>query len=206
MATLRTVNDRFGARGAFATIFALSISTSAWAQAPTAAPVVMPPPVPPSHIAAGDQYYEADLDGLRAYLESIAVQQPSVYAAMDPKLASLESRSTWGTISLAGGVAIGAAALVLAVATTEDCNQDVLSDEWEQCNEDNKARSTAIFGAGMLGLGAGLAAWLVLKPGRSDLLEVINEHNRLGPQQPLRLNLGWDRKRQVARAHLEWRF
>ena len=45
----------------------------------------------------------------------------------------------------------------------------------------------------------GLVAWFVIKPGRSDLLDFVNERNRLS-QGSLRWDVGYDAVHQFAYA------
>jgi hypothetical protein len=169
--------------------------------------VTASPPEIPNHLVIGNQIFEANVTGLRDYIESIKVTNPQLYGQLAPDVERLESqRSTARTVLIAGAVA-GLASGIYAFAGQGDCQNPSIndpnfaakSDAWSACN-DHKVKMMATFG--FIGVGAiaagALGAWMI-GPSRSDLLEVVNKNNRQSPE-PLRLQLGYDPSSQLAYA------
>ena len=162
-------------------------------------------PVIPNHLAVGNQIFEANVTGLRAYLDSIKTTQPQVYAQLAPDVERLESQRSTARTVLVAGVVAGLAAGIYGFAGRPSCQNPPLSDPnfaahsdaWSSCNEHNVETMAAF---GFIGVGAivagGLAAWAIA-PSRSDLLDVVNKNNRLSPE-PLHLQLGYDPSRELA--------
>jgi hypothetical protein len=178
----------------------------AHAQTPEAtAPTDAAAPVIPNHLAIGNQIFEANVTGLRAYVDSIKVSAPQLYAQIAPDVERLESKRSAARAVLVAGVVAGLAAGIYGFAGRPSCQNPPLSDPnfaadsdaWSSCNEHNVETMAAL---GFVGVGAivagGLAAWAI-SPSRSDLLNVVNKNNRLSPE-PLRLQLGYDPSRQLA--------
>jgi len=174
------------------------------AQAAQPVEVVTPTQIP-NHLVVGNQIFEADVTGLRAYIESIKATQPQLYAQLAPDVEGLESERTTARTVLAIGVVAGLALGIYGFAGRPDCQEPSLndpdfaakSDAWGACNEHN-INMMALFG--FLGVGAitaGAAGAWAISPSRSDLLEVVNKNNRLSPE-PLRLQLGYDPSHQLA--------
>jgi hypothetical protein len=188
-----------------ACVFAGLIGLPMRADAQTADQAVAPTPVIPNHLAVGNQLFEANVTGLRAYLDSIKVTEPAVYAQLAPDVERLESKRTTARAVLITGVAAGLATGIYAFAGRPSCQEPSISDPnfaaksdaWGACNEHN-VEMMATFG--FIGVGTmiagGLAAWAIA-PSRSDLLDVVNKNNRLSPE-PLHLQLGYDPSRQLA--------
>jgi hypothetical protein len=175
------------------------------AQAAQPVEVVGQTQVVPNHLMVGNQVFEANVTGLRAYLESIKVTQPQLYAQLAPDVEGLESQRTTARTVLAIGVVAGLALGIYGFAGRPSCQNPPLSDPnfaadsdaWGACNEHN-INMMALFGflgAGAITAGA-FGAWAI-GPNRSDLLEVLNKNNRLSPE-PLRLQLGYDPSHQLA--------
>lgn len=172
---------------------------------PSPTPIAEGAPVIPNHLVAGNQIFEANLTGLRAYLESIKGTDPRLYAQLAPDVERLESKRTAARTALVAGVVAGLAAGIYGFAGRPDCQEPSIndpdfaakSDAWGACNEHNiKMMATFGFiGVGAIAAGA-VAAW-ALAPSRSDLLDVINENNRQS-REPLRLQLGYDPSRDFA--------
>lgn len=180
-------------RGAFRTgalvlAAAFGLTRSGFAQTPPAVAYV--PAAPPSHVAVGTQYYDADLGGFREYLESIRDQDPSVYSQLDPDLSSLETQATAGKIVGWGSLAAGAGLMLFALHQGSKCDEQYpgVGDDWLSCQKD--ARNFIYAGVGV-GLAGALVGFMVLPPGRSDFLSFVNRHNRVNPGSPMRLNLGY---------------
>jgi len=172
-----------------------------------AAPMVRmaPPPAPPSSLVVGEQYYEADWDGFRTYLETLRMTEPTVYTELDLKLSAIEDQRRVGNIVVWSGVGVGAVLAIWGVTKMASGLDDsecqtlpILSPERERCddqkmNEMNERHDQGLILLGA-GLGVGAAGVLIggaLKPGRSDLLDLINDHNRARPGQPMRLPSHW---------------
>jgi hypothetical protein len=167
-------------------------------------PVEVVTPIP-NHLVIGDQIFEANVTGLRAYIDSIQVTQPQLYAQLAPDVEGLESERTSARAAMVIGAVTGLALGIYGFAFRPDCQEPSLndpnfaakSDAWGACNEQN-IKTMALFsflGLGTISAGA-LAAW-ALGPSRSEVLDVVNKHNRLSPE-PLHLQLGYDPSRQFA--------
>ncbi len=170
--------------------------------------------VTPTHISAGSQLYSNDLDGLRDHLETYRLSQPSVYNQLDSRLARLESANTTGNVVMWGSVGLGLTVLFLPLLGVgqEDCSElegDILDfndTREEDCRDANLSRGLTMMAVGgAIGLGGGLIGYL-LKPTRDDRMDYINEHNRVAPSAPLKLNVGYSTRSRMARATLRWMF
>jgi hypothetical protein len=159
----------------------------------------------PNHLEVGNQTFEASVNGLRAYVESIKVAQPRLYAQLAPDVERLESQRASAWAVLATGLVVGVASTIYAFASKSTCQDPSIYDPnfaakvmaWGSCNEDNFNREATYvlvgFGAATLGALSALA----MSPSRSDILDVLNKNNRLSPE-PLRLQLGYDPSHQLA--------
>jgi hypothetical protein len=167
--------------------------------------MIAPRPVGPSHFATRNQFFEQTVAGLRAYIESIKVAEPQLYAQLAPDVERLESQQATALTVLVAGLVIGVGSTIYGFASRSNCQQPSLADPdfaaksaaWGSCVSDNIDR-TATFT--FIGLGAAVAggfACHAIAPDRSDLLEVLNKNNRLSPE-PLRLQLGYDPNHQLA--------
>jgi hypothetical protein len=170
---------------------------------------VAPPPqvVVPTHISVGDQQFDASVSGLRAYIETTKVTEPQLYADLAPDVERLEAQQANALTAFAVGAVAGVASGIYAVAGRSDCSQQAVTDPnfaakisaWGDCNDHN-LQHTALFS--FIGIGAiaagGIAAWAIA-PKRSDVMDVVNKHNRLSPE-PMRFELGYDPTRQYAYA------
>jgi len=153
----------------------------------------------PTHVTVGGQSFDASPAGLRAYLSSIQTTQPALFAELDPKVARLETRQRTAWLLLGAGAGVGIAAIVYGVAGRKSCPEPAVTDAnfaaatmaWNACNDDNQAHlmTFTLLGAGAL-LAGGVAAW-VTAPGRTDVLDVVNENNRSSPS-PLQWEVGYD--------------
>ena len=152
-----------------------------------------------SSLTIRGQYFDATVEGLRRYLETIRSNDPQLYAHLDPELSKLESRRNTALAVLLAGVGLGVVSTVYGFAGKKSCASPSVTDPsfaadadaWGRCNDDNM-RTTATFTA--VGLGAalaGLAISAALFPRRSDIFGIVNEHNRLS-HEPLRWQLGYE--------------
>jgi hypothetical protein len=162
-------------------------------------------PVIPNHLAVGNQIFEANVTGLRDYLESIRATNPQLYGQLAPDVENLESERTAARAVLVTGLVAGAASMIYGFAGRPSCQEPSLSDPnfaadsdaWGSCNEHN-INMMAIFGfLGVAAITAGGVGAYALSPSRADVLEVVNKNNRLSPE-PLRLQLGYDPSHQLA--------
>jgi hypothetical protein len=136
--------------------------------------LLVPVPVEmPERIDVGSQHYPVTPLGLRRYLERIRDSEPQLWRRLDPEVARLEardSRSLWlgfGGLLLGGALAAGG---LFAIDGGHDTAGDVLAI------------------GGLAVTGAGIISFLVIRPERADVIEVMNLHNRLGPEDPMRLS------------------
>lgn len=190
----------FGTRLSFA-IAATSVS----AQATTIhTPATLPHmTLLPSHLSIGDQQFDASLAGFRAYLKTAKMTDAQLYAQLAPDLERLESRAETARLVLVVGLVAGLASGIYAIAGNKSCPDPAITNPdfaakmaaWGACNQDN-VRMTETFA--LISLGAFLAgsvgAW-AMGPGRADLLDLVNKHNRLH-QPPLHIELGYDPSRR----------
>jgi hypothetical protein len=167
--------------------------------------VVAPAPEIPNHLVIGNQIFEANVTGLRDYIESIRATDPQLYSQLAPDVERLESRQSTAQRVLVAGAVAGLASGIYAFAGQGDCQEPSISDPnfagkldaWGSCNE-HKIKMMATFG--FIGVGAIIAGGLAashIAPNRSDLLEVVNKNNRQS-REPLRLELGYDPSHQLA--------
>src|ERR1051325_9530960 len=107
--------------------------------------------VVPEHLEIGNQQFDGNLKGFRAYLESTKSGDPKLYASLDPDLARLEARQTTSIAMLGGGLFVGVASMLFAVLGRDDCGSPSLSSPsfasdvqaWGACNDANASRATA---------------------------------------------------------------
>ena len=159
----------------------------------------------PSLLSIREQYFDATVGGLRGYLETIRSDDPELYARLDPRLSELETRQRAAVAVLVVGVGVGLVSTVYAFAGRKSCASPSVNDPnfaadmdaWGRCNDDNMRTTTtfALVGLGAVLVGGAVSAAIV--PWRSDILEIVNEHNRLS-REPLRWQLGYDPTHRTA--------
>jgi len=185
-----------------AALVAAEGSSHAHPQAIQAHPQAM---VVPSSLSIRGEYFDASVDGLRGYLETIRSTDPDLYTKLDPKLSNLEWRRTAAVLVAVAAVGIGLGSMIYAFAARKSCNSPPVNDPnfsadvnaWANCNDDSM-RTMATFS--LVGLGTlttGLFAAAFITPGRSDIFDIVNEHNRLR-REPLRWQLGYEPTRRTA--------
>ena len=149
--------------------------------------------------------FDGSVGGFRTYLDSKRMADPQLFGALDPRLQELESRTNTALTVFAAGVVVGVASTVYAFAGRDACNEPTVTDPsfaakiqaWGDCNSRNQTH-LAIFtavGLGVITLG-GVGAYLVA-PHRADVLNLVNEHNRIS-HDPIRLQLGYDPAHRLA--------
>ncbi|MEP6654184.1 MAG: hypothetical protein ABJA82_12545 [Myxococcales bacterium] len=155
--------------------------------------------VAPTHLRVGNQQFAATVGGLRDYLDSTKLTDPNLNAALTPDVERLEAQQAKAVTVLAVGAAVGVVATIIAVAGRSDCPMpDVTAADfaarsaaWGDCNDQNM-RHTMLFGSlGLGALAAGAITAAVMAPKRSDVMDVMNKHNRLSPE-PMQLQLGYN--------------
>ena len=159
----------------------------------------------PSHLTIKDQHVDLSVGGLRAYLESIRASDERLYGQLAADVDRLQARSTAATALLIAGVGIGLASTIYVASSRSDCalpspsdpRFDAKSAAWDACNNENMRKMSRGALVGLTGFAAAGIAALIVTPKRSELLDVVNKHNRLNPE-PLRLHLGYDPTRRFA--------
>lgn len=116
------------------------------------------------NFSQGSQYYTANLDGLRLYVDTLKSENNELYTALDGKLKTLEQKNLLANI-ITGGAIIGS----LIYFNTMNLETD------------SPTTPLLIFAVGT-GVGH------LLRPDANDYLNFINEHNRLNPQGGLNLS------------------
>jgi hypothetical protein len=180
----------------------MSILSVAWPARATSSTVEV---VVPSHLRIGNQQFDVSVSGLRSYLETTKLTEPALYAQLAPDLERLEARQTNAAAVFAVGAAAGVVSTIVAFAGRSDCSDPSITDpnfgakvaEWGNCNDRNMQHMMVftLLGAGALVAG-GIAAAVML-PKRSDVMDVVNKHNRISPD-PLQFELGYDPSHQYA--------
>jgi len=189
-------------------LVAVAVSEVAYAQtvipstvvlAAMAVPLAHVGQLPQQHLEVGNQVFDDSVGGFRTYLDSKRAAEPQLFEALEPKVQALESRTNTALTVFAAGLVGGVASTVYAFAGRDTCYEPNVNDPsfaaksqaWGACNNGNLTH-LAIFtavGLGVITLG-GIGAYLVA-PHRSDMLNLVNEHNRISAE-PIRLQLGYD--------------
>jgi hypothetical protein len=159
----------------------------------------------PEQLQVGDQHYDASVAGFEAYLDSIKESDPGLWGQIAPDVARLQSRQDSAKAALVFGVVAGVATAIYGFASTDNCVAPALgdptfgadADAWGACNQRNvsKMATFSFLGAGIMVVGGVIA--YASHPGRQDLLDLVNKHNRLS-KQPLQLQLGYDPAQRFA--------
>jgi len=175
--------------------------------------VLILPAEQPRHLAVGDQYYEANLRGFREYLDSLYTSDPELYAKLDPELAKLEKRSKTATTLLIVGGVVALASIAVPVAAANSCDsasayhtsdpeyRAAVEDDLD-CGDRVTAGTVAVVSAGFGIAFVGLAVF----PTRRAKLQFLNLHNRLRPETPAKLEVGFVPHRRLAGATLVFRY
>jgi hypothetical protein len=137
-------------------------------------PIVIPVPVEaPERIDAGPHHYPVTPFGLRRYLDSIRETEPQLWRRLDPEVARLEARDSRAYWLGGGGLVLGlalAAGSLVAINNGHDTAGEVLAV------------------GSLAAMGGGIISFLLVRPERADVIEVMNLHNRLGPESRLTLS------------------
>jgi hypothetical protein len=168
----------------------------------------------PTHLTVGDNVFEGNFAGLRAYLDMTKITDPALFAQLSPELERLESRVAMGYGIFAVGATVGLAATVYAFVGRTDCptaqltdpNFSAAVDRSFACHEQNMRMTLT---ASLIGLGAvaaGAVGGLAIAPGRSEMMSFVNRHNGLGGREPIRFQLGYDPSRRFAHSGIAFSF
>jgi hypothetical protein len=159
----------------------------------------------PEHLEVGNQVFDGSLSGFRTYLDAKRTTDPQLFAQLDPQVRNLESQVTTAREVLVAGLIVGLVSTVYAFTGRKTCSEPAITDPnfaadsqaWGDCNSDNIDHLAAFTGIGLGAIALGGIAAYAVSPHRSDLLNLVNEHNRLS-HEPIRLQLGYDPTSRLA--------
>ena len=168
----------------------------------------------PTHLTVGDNVFEGNVAGLRAYLDMTKITDPKLFADLSPELERLEARVATAYGVFAVGATVGLAATAYAIFGQTDCpmaqltdpNFSAAVDRSFACHERNMRMTLT---ASLIGLGAvvaGAVGGLAIAPGRSEMMSFVNRHNGLGGREPIRFQLGYDPSRRFAHSGVAFSF
>ena len=190
--------------GAFAQTMPEAVSTPATLAFMAPPPVSHPTYQVPAHLEVGNQVFDGSLSGFRTYLDTKRATNPQLFSQLDPQVRDLESQAAAARGVAVAGTVVGLVSMVYAVAGRKTCNEPPLTDPnpadlqaWGDCNSDNGTHIATFM---LLGVGSfvlGWIGWYALSPARSDVLNLVNEHNRIS-HEPIRLQLGYDPTNRLA--------
>jgi hypothetical protein len=196
---------------------AVALPSGAFAQAmpePVLPPVTLAfmaaPPArvshqPPAHLEVGNQVFDGSLSGFRTYLDTQRATNPQLFSQLDPQVRDLESQATAARGVAVAGMVVALVSIVYAVAGQKTCNGPPITDPnitadlqaWGACNSDNGTHIATFMLLGVGSFTLGWIGWYALSPGRSDVLSLVNAHNRIS-HEPIRLQLGYDPTNRLA--------
>lgn len=158
--------------GSVAWIKSVELTMGEVASPLAAAPVPPPPALPTSSIAptARAPIFIKDLDHL-AELVSLDSQ-------VHPMALNLASKQRTANVFFWGGMVVGGALMLLPLIAQDDC-----ADTDYECSSDT---GTLLLGAAVMT--AGTVIGLAMRPGRTDLLDVLNTWNQRHPQEPFTID------------------
>ena len=147
------------------------------------------PQAPPNNIKVGSLYYDGSVSGIRKYMKSLIKSDYKMYQELDPLVRKLENRQLLGWVSTIGLGSIGATLMIgsftfLAKEETIDIGYGLTVTE-------TTYNDPALYVGAGLGIVAVLTLYLVF-PGRGDIMDFINQHNRLNRENPMEFQLGLD--------------
>lgn len=159
----------------------------------------------PAHLEVGNQVFDGSLSGFRTYLDTTRATNPQLFSQLDPQVRKLESQAAAARGVAVAGMVVGLVSGVYAVAGQKTCNEPQLTDPhfaadsqaWGACNSDNGSHIATFMLLGIGSFALGWIGWYALSPGRSDVLNLVNEHNRIS-HEPIRLQLGYDPTNRLA--------
>ena len=191
--------------GAFAQTMPEATSTPATLAFMTPPPASRPTYQVPAHLAVGNQVFDGSLSGFRTYLDTTRATNPQLFSQLDPQVRDLESQATAARTVAVAGLVVGLVSGVYAVAGRKTCNEPQITDPniaadlqaWGDCNSDNGTHIATFMLLGLGSIALGEIGWFALSPGRSDVLNLVNEHNRIS-HDPIRLQIGYDPTNHLA--------
>ena len=169
------------------TLVILSLFASQTANATTTyVPVNVPPP---NQLAVDNQYFDMSANGLEEFMETLQLENPTAHRALSPSFNKIQKASSTSKI-ISYGLG-GGGTVVMLVGLTQLESSDP---------------STATLS--MVGMTVSLVGILVgaaIAPGRKDFMKFVNHHNRVRPETPLRIQLGFLRGTDAPGAMLAMR-
>lgn len=153
--------------------------------------------VPPSQIRINNFVYDASLSGFRRLIEeNHRDSSPDVYKKISERIDQLERNQSIANWVHLSGLVLGISYIAFGPlpAKRSWCGFQSRFDTDCLIYEDNHREiDDARFNNAMIGFSiwlAGLCYAIYKQPGRSDFLNLINEHNKLVPNTPIQMNLG----------------
>ena len=153
-----------------------------------------------------NQYYENSVIGLREYLDSIEHIYPQVHKELDQKVLKLEQQHFnaklvgIGSIVTSAVLTVGAFTFLQAEETYQEGNVEQVGftpqglPNYEVVYTDKKrdvANFAAIAVGGLVFTGGAITSML-MRPDQNDIRRVINQHNRLLPDDPLSIGFNFN--------------
>lgn len=130
-----------------------------------------------------ESFYEANLGGLREYVERLQTADPKAYEALKPGIDALEEKAER---AMSAASVLGFAGAVFTVGSFSFLRSQRANSMGGTVRENNNQAMG--FGIGLLV--AAVAAYAALAPDQQDVLDFVNDHNQLRPESPLRFELG----------------
>lgn len=119
------------------------------------------------------QYYEGNVDGLRTYIDTLKYEEPDNYRILDKKVSRLETNETISS-AIAWGSTIGGVALMFKG----------FAGSGSDGGDNDSGVGTMFSGIGLFLVGNLISGYFA--PSRADMYDVINKHNSLRPDDPLK--------------------
>jgi hypothetical protein len=160
------------------------------------------------HLAVDTRSFSASVDGFRAYLETMRSTNPALYARLVPDVERLEKRQRIELTVLITGMSLGLASVAVAayaaITDVRDCPTAPPS-AWTAC-DDRHVHTFATFGLiGATLIFGTMITSVALSPGRAELQELVDKHNRDCPHL-IHLEVGYTSSLHFAAAGLTFSF
>jgi len=172
---------------------------------------------------ASSQYYENSVDGLREYLDTIEYEKPDVFMQLDKQVLKLEDQKfkanavQWSSVVVGSVLAIGAVTFLQEEETYEDgevvqTGEQTIGDrtfpvmEYVTTNKTRDVPNVNLILAGSVIYAVGFWTGMFMQPDQNDIRRVINQHNRLMPDEPLSLGFNYDLEKNMPSFNLAYQF
>jgi hypothetical protein len=135
-----------------------------------------------------DQIYSKSGKGFRMYLTDIQDEKPDLYNALNPMVKDLEDRETASmAVSIGGGIG-GIALIGFGFYTMANGASKMTSEKMSSGAPSTSSTGLIAFGGGAaLVFGSFILGNFIIHPKPDDYNRFINKHNRLNPDNPLRM-------------------